>query len=182
MKKKYKFDITLHPEFKEIPGFEGLYSIDENGNLYSHRKKKLMKPDIKKRGYFGVELHKDNKLIKTSIHRLVALTYIPNPNNYPHVNHKDENPRNNNVENLEWCTQKYNSNYGTSKYRIAEKLKTGKLCKPVLQYSLDGAFIKEYFSVSEASRILGLCASGIITCCKGRYKNCGGYLWKYKTN
>lgn len=54
MKKKYKFDITLHPEFKEIPGFEGLYSIDENGNLYSHRKKKLMKPDIKKRGILSV--------------------------------------------------------------------------------------------------------------------------------
>ena len=108
------------------------------------------------------------------IHRLVALTFLPNPNRLPQVNHKDENKENNSVENLEWCDAKYNSNYGTRNARVAEKHS-----KPVSQYSLDGDWIATYKSMLEAERITGIQSSSISKCCKGELKKTGGYHWQY---
>ena len=180
MSKKPKFDISEHPEFKAVPGFDGLYSVDSTGRVYSHRKKKLMKPDIHRFGYMRVELIKNGIHKSTGVHRLVALTFIPNPKNLPHINHRDENPSNNNVDNLEWCDQKYNSNYGTSKYRIAAKLRVGPKCKAVSQFLKDGTFVQDYFSIAEAVKQTGFSESGIISCCKGIYASCHGYVFKYK--
>lgn len=177
MSKKPKFDISEHPEFKAVPGFEGLYSVDSTGRVYSHRKKKLMKPDMRRFGYMRVELIKDGIHKSAGVHRLVALAFIPNPKSLPHINHKDENPSNNNVDNLEWCDQKYNSNYGTSKYRIAEKLAKRGLAKRVLQYSTDGVFIQEFSSIGEASRKLGIRKSSIQHCCNGKSKTADGYIF-----
>ena len=94
-----------------IKGYEGLYSVTKDGKIYSHIKKRFLKQSIKN-GYTSVNLYKNKKYKTYRVHRLVAETYIPNLNNYPQVNHKDENRSNNSVENLEWCTSSYNINYG----------------------------------------------------------------------
>lgn len=111
--------------FKPIKGYEGLYYITEDGKIYSSIQNKWLKTRIS-RGYPVVNLQMKTKYI----HRLVAETFIPNPDNLPVVNHKDENKLNSSVDNLEWCTYKYNNNYGTCKERrketIASKQKINK--------------------------------------------------------
>lgn len=152
------------------------------GGSFQHCNERILSPQLRKNGYQTVMLSKKGVVKSFLIHRLVALTFIPNPDNLPQVNHKDENTSNNCVDNLEWCNQCYNSNYGTSKYRISAKLKNGVLSKPVEQYCKKGMFIMEYPSAIEASRVLGLNVSGIISCCNNnpKYSHCGGYQWKYK--
>lgn len=93
---------------KDIKGYEGLYQIDKNGNVYSFYKKRFLKPAPTNWGYLTVELFKNKKGKTYKIHRLVAEAYIPNPDNKRCVNHIDCNKQNNNVENLEWCTYSEN--------------------------------------------------------------------------
>ena len=101
--------------WKWIPGWEGLYMVSTHGRVKSlkHNKSKILKPWIDKDGYKRVRLCKNGKCKTYGIHRLVAMAFIPNPHNYPIINHKDENKTNNQYTNLEWCTIQYNSNYGT---------------------------------------------------------------------
>lgn len=121
--------------WKDIPDFEGLYQVSNLGNVKTldkyvgtgikhnskvKRKEKLLK-QYNKRGYLQVSLSKNHKRYYFSVHRLVAQAFIPNPDNLLQVNHKDENPMNNCIENLEWCTAKYNCNYGTRNKRIYNK-------------------------------------------------------------
>ena len=119
--------------WKDIEGFEGSYQVSNFGNVkslpklvyvsnpkftgYRQTKERLLKSGKTKMGYKLVILRKDNKSKSVYVHRLVAKAFIPNPNNLPEVNHKDENPLNNDVNNLEWCTHSYNGNYGTVKQR-----------------------------------------------------------------
>ncbi len=110
-------------EFRDIKGFEGLYKISNKGNVYSVVNDKLMTISISANTYYKVTLFKDGKRYNENIHRLVAEAFIPNPNNYLIINHKDENRLNNNVENLEWCTYKYNNTYGTSREKYRESIK-----------------------------------------------------------
>ena len=105
----------------DIKNYEGLYAITEDGRVWSYRNKKFLKLQKGKTGYYKVVLSKNNTQKTYNIHRLVAIAYIDNPNDYPCINHKDENKLNNKVENLEWCTYQYNSNYGTSKDKIRQK-------------------------------------------------------------
>ena len=181
-------------EWKTIPNYEEYqvstlgrvkrlaYYKNVCGGSKQYCEEKILKPQKRKRGYQAVMLSKNSKVKSFLVHRLVAMVFIPNPDNLPQVNHKDENTSNNRVDNLEWCNQCYNSNYGTSKYRISAKLKNGILSKPVEQYCKNGMFIMEYPSAIEASRVLGLNVSGIISCCNNnpKYSHCGGYQWKYK--
>lgn len=176
-----------------IPGYEE-YEVSNRGRVkrlafdkpvcggsIQHCNERILLPQQRKSGYQAVGLSKNSKVKYFLIHRLVAIAFIPNPNKLPQVNHKDENPSNNCVDNLEWCDQKYNSNYGTSKDRIAAKLKNALLSKSVQQYGMDGIFVREYPSAMEASRQLGLNVSGIISCCNchPKYNTCGNYQWKY---
>ena len=108
---------------KDIPNFENLYAATEDGRIWSYYKNRFLKPSKSKNGYLKVLLTKEKQRYNCLIHRLIALTFIDNPNNLPVVNHKDENPLNNNVNNLEWCTYKYNSNYGTLPQRLSERMK-----------------------------------------------------------
>ena len=108
---------------KDIPSYEGLYGITKDGKIYNLKYKRFLKAASDKDGYLRINLSKNGQKVSYRVHRLVALTYIPNPNNYPIINHKDENKQNNNVSNLEWCTHKYNTNYGTAIQRQSEKLK-----------------------------------------------------------
>ena len=183
-------------EWKTIPDYEE-YQVSTLGRVKrlayyknvcgggkQYCEERILKSQKRKRGYQAVMLSKNSKKKSFLVHRLVAIVFIPNPDNLPQVNHKDENTSNNCVNNLEWCNQCYNSNYGTSKYRISTKLKNGVLSKPVEQYCKNGMFIMEYPSAIEASRVLGLNVSGIISCCNNnpKYSHCGGYQWKYKNS
>lgn len=143
--------------------------------------------------YYSVYLTSDNGTKKyVRIHRLVASAFIPNLNNLPCINHKDENKLNNNVDNLEWCTFKYNSNYNNLGQRISSILRNNeKQSKPVQQYDLSGNLIKEYPSIIEAERETGISNVSISKCCRGFYVDkgkrvniykAGGYKWKYKKN
>lgn len=132
-------------------------------------------------GYVYVSINK--KTYKTSI--LVAKAFIPNPYKLPYVNHKDENKENNCVWNLEWCTKKYNENYGTKIRRgIETRMKNGTI-KRILQFTKNGQFVAEYESIAEASKQTGILTQSICYVCKGKNskfkcKTAGGYIWKYK--
>lgn len=111
--------------FLSVPGYEGLYEISNLGNVKSLRSGRLMKKSKNNVGYEMLTLTKDKTQKTYLIHRLVALTFIPNPLDLPEINHKDEVKTNNSVENLEWCSRDYNLNYGTYKERMSA-IKTGK--------------------------------------------------------
>lgn len=130
-------------------------------------------------GYIYAVLSKNGVAKSTSIHRLVAKAFIPNPLNFREVNHKDENKSNNCVENLEWCTPKYNINYGTGKERALKgRLPTLKRCKTV-QKDKQGHIIAIYSSIKEASEKTGFYHQNIQACCAGKIKSCHGFVFEY---
>ena len=193
-------------EWKDILGFEGLYQVSNYGRIKSLSRTKrngsyvyperilksfLGKPP--KNNYYIVALHKEGKHIMKRVCRLVAIAFLENPNNYPQVNHIDENTHNDTEWNLEWCTASYNNSYGEHPKKVSkaafERARTGKcfdgtdfngtMVAPVLQYDLDGNFIREYESVGEARKQY---SSRVQDCLGGKRTQAGGYQWKYKTN
>ena len=159
--------------------YEGLYRVSNLGNILSLNyrntgRAELMNPWEDKDGYLKIGLRKNRKTDFILVHRLVAQTFLPNPENLPQVNHKDENKANNRVENLEWCDGKYNHNYGTINQRISKANTNGKLSKPVLQLSLTGELIREWPSTMECGRN-GFERSGVIRCCNGEQKTHKGF-------
>ena len=127
--------------WKNIEGYEGKYQVSNLGRVKSMiGQEKVLHPKKHRNGHLQIGLHKDKKRKTMYIHRLVAQAFIPNPDNLPCVNHKDENPSNNNVDNLEWCTQKYNCNYGTRVDRIMETKK--QQYKKIYKYSFNEYSIK----------------------------------------
>lgn len=167
--------------WKNIEGYEG-YQVSNLGRVKSLKwgKERIMKLKKHKYGYLVAGLFKKGKQNFYLVHRLVAQAFIPNPNGFSIINHKDENTSNNNVDNLEWCNQKYNTNYGTAQQRRTDKMINGKLSKTVYQYSLDGEFIKEWPSTQEVQRQLGYYNTYIGKCCLGKFKQAYGYIWKYE--
>lgn len=163
--------------WRAIKGYEDLYEVSNYGKVRSlFRYKKILKPIVGIQGYLYVTLYDKNKKQKSKrIHQLVAQAFISNPNNLPFVNHKDENVKNNVYSNLEWCTAKYNCNYGTRLQRIAAKNN-----KPILQFDLNGNFIKEYESITQASKELNNSLNNISQCCLGRSRTSKGYIFKFK--
>ena len=161
--------------WKEIEGFNGDYWVSNLGRVKSlkYKKERILKPR-KQSGYYKVLLYNDKKY-EYSIHRLVAMAFIPNPDNLPQVNHKDENKANNCVDNLEWCTWEYNINYGTAITR-----RTRSKSKKVLQFKPDGTFIKEWKSIMDVERMTGYSGGHISECCRNIIKSAYGYIWKYK--
>ena len=116
-------------EWRPIEGYEGLYEVSNTGQVRSldrydnrncFRKGKVLSPIKDTDDYLKVNLYCNGKNKKCLVHRLVALTFIPNPDGLPQVNHKDEDKTNNSVDNLEWCTEKYNCNYGSRNIRRRE--------------------------------------------------------------
>lgn len=164
--------------WRDIKGYPN-YMVSNLGRVKSlgnnkTRKEKILKSGKNNKGYLKVHLYKEGKQKTYLVHRLVASTFLDNPDSLPEVNHKDENPQNNCVENLEYCNSKYNSNYGSRNERVVKSLS-----KPILQFSLDGEFIKKWDSATQVERELGFYQSSITKCCKGKQKTCGGYKWLY---
>lgn len=164
---------------KDIQGYEGKYAITEDGKVWSYYLNDFLslKPD--KKGYVYVNLHGKDGRKRVAVHRLVALTFIPNPNNLPEVNHKDEDKTNNSVSNLEWCTREYNINYGTLMERMAQ---TQQQYHPNQKKVLCVETGIIYYSTQEASRQTGINNTGISKVCNGKRKTAGGYHWKFIDN
>lgn len=152
-----------------------------NTNFHRSGQTKVLTPGHSRK-YPIVQLFKDGIGKWFHVHKLIAETFIPNPNNLPQVNHKDENPDNNCVENLEYCDAGYNSRYGTRTKRLAEKL-TNRIDESIVvgQFTQNNKLVAKYPSISEASRIVNVDITSISKCCKEikKYKTAGGYKWAY---
>lgn len=181
-------------EWKDIEGYEGLYQVSNEGRVKSLHREIIYKDGRKKTlsekilhnllsdlGYYHVMLSKNGIPKRYKVHRLVAKAFIPNPDNLPIINHRDESPKNNVVENLEWCTQGYNIHYGTmiERGRLKQQNRVD-LSKKVLQFNTDGELVSEYQSASEVERINPQFKTSSITrCCRNNhtYK---GFIWRYE--
>ena len=159
--------------WRDIKGYENLYQISNLGRIKTKQKKvnnrfkdiireeKIIKLSLNRNGYYIVHLWKDGKSINKTVHRLVANAFIPNENKLPLINHKDENKKNNCVDNLEWCTYKYNSNYGERNKKLSKIMKT-KNCKKIIAYDYKtNEIYNEYPSISECARELNISKSDI---------------------
>lgn len=176
-------------QWKFIPGFEGLYMVSNFGRAksldritYDNRKIKgtILTP-VKRKGYLYVHLRNGSISKHFSVHRLVAMAFIPNPDNLPQVNHRNENKTDNRVENLEWCSCSYNLNYGTRNKKVGSKLRNNKRSKRIIQYTLDGEVVNVYPSLSEIGRCYPFDISAISANCRGKNgsKTAYGYIWRY---
>ena len=182
----------MEEEWRDIKGYEGKYQVSNLGRVKSlgnnkSKKEKILK-HINSCGYSNVNLYKNGKKKPFLVHRLVAMHFIENPNNYSQVNHKDENPTNNRVDNLEWCTHEYNLNYGTRNKRTSESMK-GKYkgsknpASRKVQCITTG---KKFNTVKEAGEYYFVNKVSITQCCRGNYKSAGKHpvtgeklVWKY---
>jgi hypothetical protein len=156
--------------WKEIPGSGGKYQISNYGNVYSLINNVQLKGVNNGNGYLRVKLNE--RLFY--IHRLVAMAFIPNPKCYKEINHKDENKLNNNADNLEWCSHKYNMKFGTRNKMAIDNTK-----KSVIQYTMSGKYVCSYNSIVEAAGKMSISKGNIVSVLKGNRKSAGGYKWKY---
>lgn len=157
-------------EWRPLQGFATGYEVSNFGNVRKIGSDIVLKGSYCRR-YHYVSLNGT----RIGVHRLVGMAFLPNPKNHPVINHIDENPSNNHVENLEWCTHKHNCNHGTRIQRIVAAQSI-----PVLQYTLDGDFIAEHSSMHMAAAAINQDAGHICDCCNGNRKWAYGYFWRFK--
>ena len=225
----------MNEEWKDVVGWEGLYKISNKGRLLRliGGRERLKSPKKNRLGYYVAMLYSKPNTKCVPIHRLVAMAFLPNPDNKPCIDHINTKRDDNRVENLRWVTYKENSNnpltlehlaeanigyknpaYGKtrsmesrrkqsktvsgennhffgkthtdeSRKKIAEATRARMSCdknpfmKPVLQFTKDGQFVKEWDCAKRAENELGI-SHHIHDCCKGKLKTTGGYIWKYK--
>lgn len=172
--------------WKDIKETNNLYQISNTGKIKNKKTQKILSQINSKGGYITQMLCVDGKRITVRPHRLVAIYFIPNPNNYPIVNHKDMNKQNNNVNNLEWCTCQYNVKEAVkNKPQMLNGVKKFNREKSfakygyILQYDKDMNFIEKFKNSEEAFKKTGVCARNILQCInhqEGR-KQAGGYIW-----
>ena len=179
--------------WKNIKGYEGLYQVSDCGRIKSlerdvyypngtihHLKEKILAPFLDKDGYQIVSLHKNRKMKTMKVHRLVAMAFLPNPENKSQINHKNEIKANNVVDNLEWCEASYNINYGTRTARAVQNRRSYKLgnnpsAKPVFCVELN----KKFDCAKSAQEELGIDRMSIGKVCRGKRKTAGGFHWRY---
>lgn len=171
---------------KEILGYPH-YTISNKGEVFDIRKQCAVIPRDNGYGYYIVTLHNELGRKNFYIHRLVAEAFLPNPLDLPCVNHKDEDKRNNDVMNLEWCTYGYNNNYGTKKERgVQTRKENGSYKIPESAITIQmidkktNEVIKEFPSIKEAGRFLGKTAGHINEVVHGKRKTAYGYKWREK--
>jgi hypothetical protein len=171
--------------WKNIEGYDN-YQISNIGNVrkitkngFTHIKcspRGSQKTSNTKEKYMGVTLSKNGTRKGFSVHRLVAEAFIPNPNNYPSINHINGIKDDNCVCNLEWCTIKQNIQHAYDVLNMRNHYGS------IKQYSKDGKFIKEYDSVREASRELGIHFGNIVKCANKQRNVAGGYVWRFHSD
>lgn len=180
--------------WKDIENYKGLYQISDcgrikslerdiyrqNGTFYRHVEEKILASNLDRGGYQYVKLYKNGEGKKMLVHRLVAKAFIPNPENKPQINHRDEVKTNNVVENLEWCSAKENANYGTRNKRIIQNRRYLKLgdnprARAVFCVELN----KTFDCAKRVEEELGIYQSAICNVCKGKLKTTGGFHWRY---
>ena len=148
---------------KDVKNYEGLYAVTPEGEVYSYKSKKFLKPFYNTKDYLKVALFKNGKSKQFFVHRLVAEAYIPNPDNLPQVDHIDNDKNHNHINNLQWITNRDN----------CRKSKN----KPILQFDLNGNFVKEWECTADVGKEV---RHNIRHCLKGRTKTAYNYIWKYK--
>lgn len=165
-----------------VPGYELTHRISNEGEImslnYNHTgKPKILKQSKDRYGYMMVTLYsRETKSVHSyKVHRLVAKAFIPNPYNFPDINHKDEDKTNNRVENLEWCNESYNQTYGTRNERMIQTRINNHFIKPVL--CVETGVV--YQSSAEVQRTLGFWRGNISSACRGDLKTAYGYHWRY---
>lgn len=162
-------------EWRDIQGYEGFYQISNLGRVKSFRngEEKILKFGGN-RGYRMVVFCVRGIRKTCTVHRLVAKAFVDNPNNYPCVNHIDEDKENNQAENLEWCTVAQNNKYGT---RTERSSKTQS--KPIIMIDDDNNIKTKFYGISQCSRVMGFSAGNIWAALNGKMQHCGGYRFKY---
>lgn len=182
--------------WKDVVGYEGVYMVSNLGNVKSLNWRGLgiernLYLKNHNKGYLQVELASGGIKKMYMVHRLVASAFIENPNNLPQVNHKDEDKKNNKVDNLEWCDQQYNTLYSL---RLHENVSSGKRIPKrrnskytrndfkVSQLTMDGKLIKEWESPRQVFVETGMSDWSISECCRGNRNKAYGFLWRYSTN
>ena len=172
-------------ELRDVVGYESFYQVSSDGRIFSkprevHGKNgychKLGSRELKQydngNGYLSVMLYDDVRGKRIYVHRIVAKAFIPNPDNLPQINHKDEDKKNNCVENLEWCSSYYNLLYGHHIKRVADTQSM-----PVLQFDSDGTFIYRFQSAMDASRQTGIPQGCISSACIRNTHYAHGCIW-----
>ena len=179
--------------------YEGLYQVSNLGrfknlNYRNTGKAELLNPGTNKDGYLQVCLSKNGEYKMCLVHRLIAETFLPNPENKPYINHKIEGDKGKKINmvifdedgtvnkertTIEWVTSKENNDYGTRNERVAKANTNGIRSKPVLQLSLTGDLIREWPSVGECGRN-GFNKGAVAACCRGEKPQYKGFRWEYK--
>ena len=207
----------MNEEWRDVVDYEGLYMVSNLGRVKSLErrgsrgykvKERILTGTIDKNGYIIVNLRKDNKNKQFKVHRLVAIAFIPNPENKPFIDHINTICNDNRVDNLRWCTQKENCNNELSKKKLSESIKGknvgekngmyGKKHSEETKKKMSKAhkgsnnfnsrkvrcieLDKVFNSIIEAEEELGLFHQNIGKACRGIYKTCGGYHWEYINN
>ena len=175
--------------WKPVAGYEGLYEVSNMGRVKSLErkitfkdgrtkvfKKMILKPIDNGYGYLRVGLSKNGIIKLCHVHRLVARAFVPNddPENKTHINHRDEDKHNNSADNLEWCNQRYNNNYGTRNQRVSEKNS-----KPIKQIDVAGNVVRIWESAIEAAKHFNHSNITICNCLHGRQRTAFGFCWEY---
>lgn len=189
----------MNEEWRAVKGYEGLYEVSNMGRVRSLDrtakatrlgkqyelpvKGKMLTPHPRRHGYLGVQLfgkggHKTRGMKSVSVHRLVAEAFIPNPNNLPEVNHKDEDKQNNRLDNLEWISHIDNTNYGNAQEKRVRRGADNPRSRPVAQYTRNGELVNVFGSMGETRRA-GYAPGNIHKCIHGQYSHAYGYVWKY---
>ena len=160
--------------WKDIAKYEGIYQVSSLGRIKSllYGKEKILKTRKSKQGYELINL----KGKTHRVHTLVANAFLQNPNNFKEINHKDENKCNNKAENLEWCSRKYNCNYGKLPSKVAKRFSKAVM---LIDEKSELQPIMPFESAMMAERLMGIDHSSIIKCCKGKIKTAGGFTWRY---
>lgn len=164
----------LKKQYKNTP-----YTIYEDGRCWSNLRNKFLTPKMSSK-YPTYNLTINGKKKQIKVHRLVAETFLPNPEDKPIVNHKDGDTHNYHLSNLEWATAKENSNHAYNIGLTKPSEKTNKREKPVYQLDLDKNIIKEFASINEAQRQTGI--TNISRAIYNKYVTLGKYYWNFKEN
>lgn len=176
-------------EWRDVIGYEGIYQVSNLGRIkrlahwknqtikqspekYTRRMlpEKIMSTNQKSGRYIGISLSKNKQAKTMSVHRIVAMAFIPNPHGYPEINHIDCNSKNNRVENLEWCDHKHNINHADRTAKAARACEKKVICQETG---------KIYESLTKAAESLGIQKSKISNVCHGKRKTTGGKHWAF---